>query len=104
MVGKRAVVAGRKRKVHASGPRTARDMIREHLRCEKKTLAHFAEMLGQTPASTRKLMSKTGRTLSPQYIDIFIEHMKLDEFDAYDLRLQGAVEAGWQLNIGGKLE
>lgn len=104
MPGKPLVVAGRRRKINTGGPRTVRSMIREHLRYEKKLLADFAAMLGHNPATTRKLMSQTHRPFPPQYIDSFIEHMKLDEFDAYELRLQGAVEAGWQLNIGGKLE
>ena len=79
-------------------------MIREHLRDEKLRLSDFAEMLGHNPATTRKLMSQKHRPMPPQYIDAFIDRMKLDEFDAYELRLRGAIEAGWQLNIGGKLE
>lgn len=36
--------------------------------------------------------------LPPQYVDAFIEALRLDEFDAAELRLQAAIEAGWQLH------
>ena len=35
--------------------------------------------------------------LPPQYVDAFITALKLDEFDALELRLQAAIESGWQL-------
>ena len=36
-------------------------------------------------------------------LDRIIDGLKLDDFDAYELRLAGAIEAGWQLHKGQPL-
>lgn len=94
--GRRRYAAGRRIKVPRS-VRTARDLIRRHLREEGRELRSLAGPFNVTPATVKAIMHH-GRPLSPQHIDAVIEHLNLDEFDATELRLQGAIEAGWQLH------
>ena len=91
------IVCGRRISVQTSGVKTVRSIIREHLRYAGLTIKHdLARMLGITPVGAASLMTKK-HPLAPQHIDVFIEAMKLDEFDALELRLRGAIEAGWQV-------
>lgn len=76
--------------------RTARDLLRRHLREEGRELRSLAGPWNVQP-STVKTIFHQSRPLSPQYIDAAIEALKLDDFDALELRLQGAIEAGWQI-------
>ena len=79
--------------------KTVRNLIREHLAFERKTIKQdFSRMLGIAEQSAASMMTKT-YPLAPQHIDAFIEGMKLDEWDANELRLQGAIESGWQINV-----
>ena len=39
-----------------------------------------------------------GRPLPPQHVEASITHLGLDEFDANELRLLAAREAGWQID------
>lgn len=72
-------------------------MIREHLYFEKLTIKYdLSRMLSIAPISANTLMTKKF-PLAPQHIDAFIDAMKLDKEDALTLRLQGAIESGWQL-------
>lgn len=89
---------GRKIKVKKS-PRSVRDIIRRHLREEGKTIVHdLAKWWQMHPRSAYRLMYKHERTFTPTYIEAVIAGLKLDEFDANELRLLAAIEAGWQLN------
>jgi hypothetical protein len=82
--------------------RDARGLIRQHLRGEGRQIKDLAGPWDMHLNSTyRRFYDK--RPFTPQMIDVVIETLKLDEFDAYELRLQAAIEAGWQLNIGEKL-
>lgn len=93
--GRRRYAAGRRVSVPKS-VRTVRDLIRRHLREEGHDQAALAAPWRVLPGSVKTIMCH-GRPLSPQYIDAAIEFFKLDEFDALELRLQGAIEAGWQI-------
>src|SRR5687768_13529605 len=78
--------------------RTARDLIRRHLREERKTVKQFSEFIGYAkPTNLYEYFYRTKRYLPPQIIDAAIEFLKLDEFDALELRIKGAIEAGWQI-------
>lgn len=59
-------------------------------------MADLAGPWNVRPATVKTIMHH-GRPLAPQHIDAFIEFLKLDEFDALELRIQGAIEAGWQI-------
>lgn len=78
--------------------KTTRDMIRQHLREEGMGYAELSEAWSlKLPAySKHRLWLKN--PLSPGHIEAFIALVKLDEFDALELRLQAAIEAGWQLS------
>lgn len=75
---------------------TVRDIMRRHLREEGWRMYYLGEHWGVRPNTVKFIFHKK-TPMPPQYIDAFIEALKLDEFDALELRLQGAVEAGWQL-------
>lgn len=76
--------------------RTARDLLRRHLREEGREMRALAGPWNVKP-ETVKTIFQHSRPLAPQLIDAAIEFFKLDEFDALELRLQGAIEAGWQI-------
>ncbi len=79
--------------------RTVRTVLREHLREEKKDITNdLSGWWNIQPKSAQRLMYKTSRRLTPQHIEIVIEKLKLDEFDANELWLLAAIEAGWQIN------
>ena len=103
--GTRPVIVGR-RLVVPKGPKTARAIIRRHLALDRKTITYdLSAMLGISQSGAKSLMVKSFplAPLAPQHIDRIIDEMKLDDFDAYELRFQAALEAGWQLNKGAKL-
>lgn len=78
-------------------PKTARDIMRRHLREEGKRIADLSEVWDMHPTSTyRRFYDK--RPMRPQMIDAFIELLKLDHEDATELRLFAAIEAGWQID------
>lgn len=79
-------------------PKTARDVMRRHLREEGHTIAALARVWDMHPTSAYRRFYEPERPLSPQYIEAFIEWLKLDDFDAYELRYLGAIESGWQID------
>lgn len=87
--------AGRRVRVPAQ-IRTARDLLRRHLREEGINQTDLHRAWDIKPESVKSILSGK-RPLSPQYIDAAVEFLKLDEFDSLELRLQGALEAGWQI-------
>ena len=90
------VVIGRRISVQ-TGVKTVRSIMREHLRESHMTIkGDLARILGITAVGAASLMTHKN-PLAPQHIDAFIEGMKLDDFDALELRLLGAIEAGWQV-------
>ena len=77
-------------------PKTVRALMRRHLREEGKLIIDLCPIWDMHENSVyRRFYDK--RPYSPQYIESFIEFLKLDEFDATELRLLGAIEAGWKL-------
>lgn len=93
---------GRRAKVDKK-PKTVRAIMRRHLRLEGKTMVDLAPVWDMRDTSVWRRFYDTKRAMSPQYIDSFIDFLKLDDFDAYELRLAGAIEAGWQLHKGQPL-
>lgn len=82
------------------GPRTVRRMIKEHLKYEKKTITHdLARIWNVHHNSAFRIIYEKRRPLSPEYVEAVITGLKLDEFDANALRLQGALEAGWKIDV-----
>lgn len=75
---------------------TARDIMRRHLREEGWRMQDLGEHWNVLPGTVKFIFWKK-TPLPPQYVDAFIDALKLDEFDALELRLQAAIEAGWQL-------
>jgi hypothetical protein len=92
---RRRYAAGRRVAVPAT-VRKVRDLIRRHMREEGRDMGSLAAVWNVKRETVKTIMHH-GRPLSPQYVDAFIEALKLDEFDALELRFQGALEAGWQL-------
>lgn len=81
------------------GPRTVRRMIKEHLKYERKTITHdLAKMWNVHHNSAFRIIYEKRRPLAPAYVEAVIAGLKLDDFDANELRLQGAREAGWKIN------
>lgn len=79
-------------------PKSVRALMRRHLREEGKRLIDLCPVWDMHENSLYRLFYKKSRPMAPQHVDAFIEFMKLDEFDAQDLRLQGAKEAGWRID------
>ena len=94
---RRRYAAGRKIKVPKK-IRTVRDLLRRHLREEGMDIQELAPWWNVQPNTVKGIMWH-GRPLSPQYIDAVIEALKLDEFDANELRVLGAIESGWNINV-----
>lgn len=93
---------GRPIQAPKGGVRTARDLMRRHLREERMHIKDLCPVWDMHENSAYRRFYDS-RPFTPQMIDGFVELLKLDEFDAYELRLQAAIEAGWQLNKGAKL-
>lgn len=94
---RRRYAAGRRVKV----PRyvkTVRDIMRRHLFEGSVDMKDLAGPFDMQVGTVKRLFWDKSRPLSPQYIDAFVEFMGLDEFDAQELRWQGSIEAGWQLD------
>lgn len=80
-----------------SNPRSARSILRRHLRQSGFTISgSLAKWWNIHPTSAYRLMYSK-RKLAPQYILAAIKGLKLDDFDAQDLILQAAREAGWPI-------
>lgn len=90
-------VTGRRIKV-PKRVKTCRDLIRRHIREEGKTIEHDLSKAWQVhPHTAYRILYDKKRSIGPAYIDAFVAHFQLDDFDAHELRLLGAIEAGWQL-------
>ncbi|HEX8586159.1 MAG TPA: hypothetical protein VF680_17335 [Allosphingosinicella sp.] len=82
-----------------TGPRTVRSIMREHLRFHGLDIHNdLSRILGVTPLYAGTLMrNRHNAAIVPERVELFIEAMKLDSFDATELRLYGAREDGWKL-------
>ena len=94
--GRTRYAAGRRVQVPKQ-VRTARDLIRRHMREEGHNMTALAAPWNVQPATVKTIMHH-GRPLAVQHIEAAIEFLKLDEFDALELRLQAAIDAGWKLD------
>lgn len=86
---------GRKIEVEKN-PKSVRAVMRRHLREEGKLIIDLCDPWNMHKNSVyRRFYDK--RAYPPQYIEAFIQFLKLDDFDATELRVLGAIEAGWDL-------
>lgn len=80
-------------------PKDVRDLIRRHLKEEKKQIKHdLAAWWGVHPHTAYRRMYDKRRPFTPSYIEAVITGLQLDEFDANELRLFGARDAGWLID------
>lgn len=77
--------------------RTVRDHLRRHLREEGQQMQNLAAAWGVTKHTVYALFN-VDRPLPPQHVEASIAHLGLDDFDANELRLLAAREAGWQID------
>jgi hypothetical protein len=71
--------------------------MRRHLREEGLRIKDLAPVWGMAEVSCYRRFYEQ-RPMAPQLVDAFINRLRLDEFDANELRTAGAIEAGWKLN------
>lgn len=83
---------------------TARDMIRRHCREHGKELACLAPAWGCRVFSVWRAFGRINRPLQPHQVEGAISALQLDEFDANELRLRAAREAGWNIDPAMLLE
>ncbi|QIN95292.1 hypothetical protein DLP3_129 [Stenotrophomonas phage vB_SmaS_DLP_3] len=93
---RRRYAAGR-RIVVPKKVKSTRDVMKRHLREEGIGYDALAVAWNMKSAEYVKHRIWRKTPLSPQYIDAFIELVKLDDRDALELRFLAAVEAGWQI-------
>lgn len=86
---------GRKIKVEKN-PKSLRAVMRRHLREEGLRIVDLSPVWDMHNNSTYRRFYDN-RPFPPQYVEAFIQLLQLDNFDAMELRLLGAIEAGWQL-------
>lgn len=79
-----------------NNPRSARAIIREHLRNHNLTIKNDLSKWWEVKsnAAERMMYHKT-RQLRPEHIEAVIAALSLDDFDSLELRMAGAREAGW---------
>lgn len=77
------------------------DSVRAHLRRHLREEGHRMQALAGpwkcTPQNVYDLFYRSN-PLGPQHIDAAAAFLRLDEFDANELRLLGAREAGWNID------
>lgn len=79
--------------------RTVRDMLRKHLYDAQVAQGDLGAVWNCRPATVKTIMMrKNPRPMSSQYIDAFVEFLKLDDFDATELHRQAAREAGYKID------
>lgn len=83
---------------------SARDMIRRHCREHGKQLACLATAWGCKEFSVWRAFGRTTRPLRPHQVEGAISALQLDDFDANELRLRAAREAGWMIDPSMLLE
>lgn len=85
------------------GKATDRQVLRRHLREEGRRMQ---DLTGPWQCARATVYDSFcgGRPFSPQHIEAFIAWLGLDDFDAAELRLLGAREAGWAIDTRYILE
>lgn len=89
---------GRKIEVERT-PKTLRALLRRHLREEGRRILDLSLPWDITPNAAYRLFYDLKRPLGPQYVDAAIQFLRLDADDANELRIRGAIEAGWQIKL-----
>lgn len=87
---------GRKIKVEKR-PKDVRAILRRHLREEGKTISQLADVWDMHVNSVYRRFYDS-RPFPVQFVETAINFLKLDDFDANELRWHGAREAGWNIN------
>jgi len=77
---------------------TARDMLRRHLHDAGRNLDSLATAWNCRRFSVWRIFQRTERPLQPHHVEGAITALRLDEFDANELRLRAAREAGWAID------
>ena len=83
--------------VYPKNPKAVRDIMRRHMREEGKLQKDFSKYLDISYSAVTDYFYRKNRPMPPGLVDAFIEWLELDEFDALELRIRGAQEAGWQI-------
>lgn len=87
------------------GKASVRQLLRRHLREEGHRMQDLAGPWQCKPSTVYDMFCDR-RPLAPGHIDAAIDFLRLDEFDAAELRLLGAHEAGWAIDpeylLGGE--
>ncbi|WP_312321315.1 hypothetical protein [Stenotrophomonas sp.] len=77
---------------------TARDTIRRHVHEAGLRLEFLASAWGCRNFSVWRVFQRTDRPLQPHHVEGAITALHLDDFDANQLRLRAAQEAGWKID------
>ncbi|MCI2243232.1 hypothetical protein L3067_01235 [Xanthomonas sp. PPL568] len=85
------------------GKATVRQVLRRHLREEGRRMQDLCGPW-QCKANTIYNAFHDKRPFSPGHVDAAIKFLGLDDFDAAELRLLGAREAGWNIDTQYLLE
>ena len=77
---------------------TARELIRRHLHEAGREVQSLAEAWQCKRFSVWRAFNRTRLALTPRHIEGAITSLQLDDFDANELRLRAAREAGWKID------
>ncbi len=97
--GPRAAAVRASLRGRAPANASARDMIRRYCREQGMRLAGLAPAWKCKTFSVWRAFGRTTHPLQPYQIEGAIVVLQLDEFDANDLRLRAAREAGWKIDV-----
>lgn len=75
-----------------------KDLLRRHLHLAGIKLVDLAPVLGVQPLAVHRMFQRKHRPILPRQLEALIAHLTLDEFDANELRLAAAREAGYPIN------
>lgn len=79
------------------GKASVRQLLRRHIREEGLRMQDLSIPWQCKPPTIYRAFGDQ-RPFSPSHIEAAIEFLGLDEFDANELRILGAREAGWQIS------
>lgn len=77
---------------------TAREIIRRHLHEAGMQIQDLAPVWGIKRFSVWRVFTRTDQRLLPGQVESLIAHLHLDAFDANELRLAAAREAGYPID------
>lgn len=83
---------------------TAREIIRRHLHEAGMQVQDLAPVWGIKRFSVWRVFNRTTQRLLPDQVEGVIGHLRLDDFDANELRLAAAREAGYPIDPAFLLE